>query len=97
MSGATFPDNADGSSALMKISSVIREDVAEILSQSPFFNDSSIYPTFRNPATSQVGWNGAIDADGNPICNGDGRVFVEVNDASSGNNFVKVRSFACSI
>lgn len=69
---------------------MLRSDLEDMLSESPFLNDTTYYPSFKTDNDSVVIWRGAHDADGNPISNGPGRVFFEVNNAASNNNWVKV-------
>eukprot|EP00803_Ostreobium_quekettii_P003399 evm.model.scf_247.4 EVM.evm.TU.scf_247.4 scf_247:42761-56043(-) len=87
----SVPENADGTSPLMSFSSFLNDTNVEELSKSPFFEDAKAYPTFYNLETVEVEWSGAVDAEGDPIPNGGGRVFIEVNDADSSNNWVKVK------
>ena len=63
-----------------------------MLSMSPFMNDTTVYGAFMSDAGANFTWGGARDADGYPLGNGDGCVFVEVNDAKTSNNWVKVRA-----
>lgn len=69
---------------------MVREDVRDMLSESPFLNDTTIYTTFIRDEEFGVMWGGAVDANGDPIGNGNGRVFFEINDAETDNNWVKV-------
>ena len=89
-SGASYPENGDGSSALTSFSSVLTEDAMGFLSESPFLQDASFYRPFIVGNDSRVTWGGARDIDGEPIGHGDGYVLIEVNDAESNNNWFKV-------
>lgn len=68
----------------------MREDIHEELSTSPFYIDATFYPTFTSPESAEIMWSGARDVDGRPMPNEDGRVFIEINDASNDNNWAKV-------
>lgn len=69
---------------------MLDDGINAILSESPFSNDTTIYTTFTKGSDSKVLWSGARDGDGNPVLNGHGRVLIEVNDANTSNNWLKL-------
>ena len=84
------PNNADSSSDLTPISSVLKEKFRDVKSESPFLNDTTFNTTLTRNAIFGIVWGGAVDADRTPIENGNGRTLVEVNDAKTNNNRWKV-------
>eukprot|EP00803_Ostreobium_quekettii_P003398 evm.model.scf_247.3 EVM.evm.TU.scf_247.3 scf_247:24502-34487(-) len=91
VAGSSIPDNGDGSTALRTYRSIFNATQNEELSKSPFFEEAQYYPTFVDPDNITLAWAGARDADGEPIPNGDGGLLIEINDADSDNNWVKVK------